>query len=221
MSPVLLEDPATVYTNNPRLLDISRMVLRDDAKALAAALRSDPTAVQVMGNHNVGLLMLAVANLRVESARQLLRAGADPFFPTSEISSLANPALFALELYKPDIFSVLLEEGMDPNGGLEGEGASLLKSSLFKPDDRRLRQLIATPGINLNLADRVDKTPLAVPLHLGSTTGPSFSCRLVQIPGWGTSTNWGNCSPHCTPPSRDPRRTRPSRNSFAASRRPE
>ena len=167
MSPVLLEDPATVYTNNPRLLDISRMVLRDDAKALAAALRSDPTAVQVMGNHNVGLLMLAVANLRVESARQLLRAGADPFFPTSEISSLANPALFALELYKPDIFSVLLEEGMDPNGGLEGEGASLLKSSLFKPDDRRLRQLIATPGINLNLADRVDKTPLAVAIASG------------------------------------------------------
>ncbi|MEI7774613.1 MAG: hypothetical protein WCK17_07535, partial [Verrucomicrobiota bacterium] len=162
MPPVLLKDPKTVYADNPHMLAIAMSVQRDDAKAVAAALKSDPKAVQTMGNHNLGLLMLAVANERQQAVRVLMKAGADPFFPASEISSLSHPAAFAMKLFKPDMFSILLEEGLDPNGGLEGEGLSLLEASLFKPDDRRLRQLIATPGINLNLADSVNNTPFSI-----------------------------------------------------------
>lgn len=160
MTPVLLKEPKTVYPDNPAMLALAQLVMRDDAKTLAQALQTNPDAVHNMGNHGVGLLMLAVANARPACVRLLMRAGANPHQPHTAISGIARPALYAMAIFpSPDIFTLMLEDGLDVNGGLEGHGVTLLKAAVSEPDDRRLRQLIATKKVDLNLADRVNNTP--------------------------------------------------------------
>ncbi|MCE2970572.1 MAG: ankyrin repeat domain-containing protein [Burkholderiales bacterium] len=166
MDPVNLKDPKTVYPDDAAMLELARLVLRDDARALGEALKKNPAAANTTGRHNVGLLLLAVANVRPDSVRVLMRAGADPFWPTSDISNLAEPAIYAQHRFtRPDMFTIMLEEGLDVNGGFEGEGTTLLKDAVLEADDRRLRQLIATGKVNVNLADSVQKTPLIIAIN--------------------------------------------------------
>jgi hypothetical protein len=166
MEPVVLKDPKTVYADETAMLELARLVLRDDARTLALALQQNPAAANTMGRHNVGLLLLAVANVKPDAVRVLMRAGADPYWPTSKISNFGRPAIYALHrLTRPDIFTILLEEGMDVNGGLEDEGPPLLKAAVMEADDRRLKQLIATGKVNLNLADSVQKTPFIMAIN--------------------------------------------------------
>lgn len=160
MAPVNLKDPQTVYPDQPPMLALAQLVLRDDARALEVALKSNAGAANTMGRHNVGLLLLAVANVRPNAVRVLMRAGADPFWPTSKISNFGRPASYALGRFtNPDLFTLLMEEGLDVNGGFEDEGVTLAERAVLEADDRRLRQLIATGKVNLNLADSVQNTP--------------------------------------------------------------
>lgn len=62
--PVLLKDPVTVYFENEDMLKIANLVMSDNAEELSEAIKRDPSLVNKMGNHGVGLLMLAVANAR-------------------------------------------------------------------------------------------------------------------------------------------------------------
>ncbi len=160
MDPVNLKDPKIVYPDDPAMLELARLVLRDDARALGEALKKNPAAANTMGRHNVGLLLLAVANVKPDSVRMLMRAGADPFWPTSKISNFGRPASYALGRFtQPDVFSIMLGEGLDVNGGIEGEGVTLLERAVLEADDRRLKQLLATGKVNVNLADSVQNTP--------------------------------------------------------------
>lgn len=89
-----------------------------------------------------------------------MRAGANPHQPHTAISAISSPAQYAMAIFpSPDIFTVMLDEGLDVNGGLEGQDVTLLEAAVSAPDDRRLRQLIATKKVDLNLADRVSNTP--------------------------------------------------------------
>ena len=156
-----VKDPATVFPDSPEMQRLAQAVMRDDAAQLEAALRLQPAAANMVGVESVGLLMLAVVNGKPNAVRALMRAGADPHRGTSKLANLGRPASMALRMPpSPDLLGVMLERGLDVNGGRDADGKTLAAIAVMEPDDRRLRQLIATGKADLNLADRVQATPL-------------------------------------------------------------
>lgn len=156
-----IKNPRTIFPDNPRMQNMGQLVMRDDAVALTEALKAVPAAANEPGVHGVGLLMLAVANSRLSATRALMRAGADPHQPTSSIANLGRPAALALRMRgEPDILSIMLEEGLDINGGRERQGEVLLVLAVYERGDARLRQLLATGKANPNLANAAQTTPL-------------------------------------------------------------
>jgi hypothetical protein len=156
-----IKDASSIYPNNPFLRKLAESVIRGDSRAVADGIRTLPSAVTETGTGNISLLMLAVAHSKTDIVRDLMRAGADPFLIASKQSNLGSPAGLALRMTsKPDIFQVLIEEGLDLNGGKEGESSALLHSAILQTGDNRLRQIIESKKVNLNLANRVQDTPL-------------------------------------------------------------
>jgi hypothetical protein len=90
-----------------------------------------------------------------------MRAGADPYQPSTDEVNLGYPAQMAMAATaRPDNFEVMLKEGLDVNGGLERNGLSLVANAVRHSTDRRLRQLIATGKLDVNVQDEIGDTPL-------------------------------------------------------------
>lgn len=161
MNAFSIKEPASVFPDRPDMQKLAQAVLRDDAQTLASGLRAYPGGADEKGAHGVGLLMMAVIQNRPAAVRVLMRAGADPHAGTSEIANLGRPAAMALRMKtSPDLLAILIEEGLDINGGREEAGESLLALAVMQSGDVRLRQLLATRKANVNLADSVQATPL-------------------------------------------------------------
>lgn len=156
-----VQDPKSIFPSSVAMQRLAEHVLRDDARALAEGLKAYPRGVTELGLHDIGLLLFATVNVKPNAVRVLMRAGADPHQPAARVANLGRPAALALRMnVKPDIFTVMIEEGLDLNGGKEGDGELLLVLAVMEPDDMRLRQILATGRANPNIADSVQATPL-------------------------------------------------------------
>lgn len=161
MNEFSIKDPASIFPDPPDMQKLGQVVLRDDAQTLVAALRANPASADQKGVHGVGLLMMAVVLNKPAAVRILMRAGADPHAVTSDVANLGRPAAMALRMQSnPDLLAIMIEEGLDINGGREGDGESLLALAVMEKGDARLRQLLSTRKANVNLADSVQATPL-------------------------------------------------------------
>jgi ankyrin repeat protein len=156
-----IKDPASVFPQSAVMQRLGQAVVREDLTALGNGLQAYPAGANEPGVHDVGLLMVAVANSRRDAVRVLMRAGADPHKPTSRVANLGRPAALALRMRgQPDIFVAMMEEGLDLNGGKEGEGETLLVLAILERDDLRLRQILASRRLNVNMANSAQITPL-------------------------------------------------------------
>ncbi|MBI5276014.1 MAG: hypothetical protein HY854_06085 [Burkholderiales bacterium] len=153
--------PTSVFPGMPDMQRLAQLVTKDDAAKLDEALRRESGKVNQRGVHGVTLLLVAVALNKPNSTRVLLRAGADPHAHASRESNLGRPAAMALRMQTtPDLFGLMLEEKINLDGGSELETESLLALAVMEEGDQRLRQILATGRANVNLADRVQATPL-------------------------------------------------------------
>lgn len=158
--PFNIKDPKSVFPDNAAMQALAQFVIRDDVQSLAAALARDPSAVDRVGVEGVTLLMVAVVHSSQNSIRVLMKAGANPHKPASSLSNLGRPASMALRMRsKPDVFAILVSEGMDLNGGFQGDGELLLDIAVLESDDVRLRQILTTGRANPNIGNSVQNTP--------------------------------------------------------------
>lgn len=161
MSRLNIKDPASIFPDDPALQRMAKLVLRDDVAPLAEALQREPGLVNRVGAEGVGLLLVAVANSKPRAVRTLLKAGANPFQPASEVSNLATPATLALRMRSsPDIFTIMIEEGIDLDRVADEDDEALIVTAIMEADDSRLRQLLASRRVNVNLATTIQVTPL-------------------------------------------------------------
>jgi ankyrin repeat protein len=140
--------------DTPTLAPLARAVAEDDAAEVRRHLQGvDP---DTPGADGATLLVEAIGQRKLASAKALLDGGADPNRPGGGGETPVHAAAFVDD---PAFLKLVLEKGGDPNVANPVSGARPLLRAILGQNPAQVRMLLDA-GADPNLADRNGDTPL-------------------------------------------------------------
>ena len=158
-------------------LNIFEAAATGQTDRVRALLGADPALVNAYAPDGFFPLALAVFFGNADTAAALLDAGADVNMQSRESMRIA-PLHSALATKRPDLVTLLLARGANPNAGAE-TGLTPLHSAA-QGGDTELARLLLDHGADVSARDDRGRSPS----DLAAEHGHEAMVRLWRIPSW-------------------------------------
>jgi len=157
-NPIYKHKPEDVF-ESPQL-EIAKAIRKDRPGIIKQLIENDPAIdLDKAGKDGITLLFWALAHRHPDTARQLLKMGANPDTPWLDKEGVATYAIAMAASGKSDkTFELLLEYGANPDGDIEGTPA-IFKTIYARRFDRM--RVLLDHGANIDAIDKQTNLSLA------------------------------------------------------------